>query len=875
MSTSGQTLCLVDGSGYIFRAFYALPPMNRQDGTPTNAVYGFTSMMINLIHENKGNQILVVFDAKRKNFRNDIYPEYKANRLETPPELIPQFPLIRQACDALNIDRIEMEGYEADDLIATYTRIAKVQGKNVRIISADKDLMQLMQKGVVLHDPMKKRDLTEQDVIKKFGVRPSKVTEVQSLMGDSTDNIPGASGIGPKTAADLIQKFGDIEKLYKRLDEIKSKKQREKLTQDKENVFISKQLVTLDAHAPVDPNLSVFPQKELDSEKILNFLKENNFQSLIKKLNIDVFSIAQKQPLPEISNISIKELNSNKDFEELTHLSQKEKVLAFDIKTDDKESFITDIFFAPNTDNLYHLTLKQAQSLDLFSFAPNEIDSRTKESLNNIFNLDITFLGYDIKKSLHLLDKININLPKNFHDILLMEYDSEGTKRKKISQLTSHYLNLNDVSDKHFAVFAHPLFKIIKEKLEKQDIYSIYQDVDLPLIPWLFQMEKTGILTDKAQLILLEKTFTEKLQNLSQQIHAITGEDFNVNSPAQLGVILFEERGLTGGKKGPSGHWITDVKVLEKLLEETDDELIRLILEYRSLNKLKTTYIDDLIERNKIDKRIHTTYSLNNTNTGRLASSNPNLQNIPIRSEEGKYIRQAFISRPGYALISADYSQIELRLMADYANVKKLKDAFINGDDIHAQTASQILNIPLNQVTPDQRRQAKAVNFGIIYGISGFGLARNLGISKAQAKQYIDAYFAQYPEIKTYMDETIQFAQKNGFVKTPIGRRIYIDGFNIPAMRQFANRSAINAPIQGGAADIIKMAMIRVFKVLDKSQLDIKPLLQVHDELIFEVAEKDIEKAKSIIKENMEKVVQLSIPLVAEVGVANNWRDAH
>lgn len=875
MPVSGQSLCLIDGSGYIFRAFYALPPMHRPDGTPTNAVYGFTSMMINLLQENSCNQILVVFDAKRKNFRNDIYPEYKANRLETPPELIPQFPLIRQACDALNIDRIEMEGYEADDLIATYARIATAQGKKVRIISADKDLMQLMQKDVVLHDPMKKKDLTTQDVIHKFGVLPNKVVEVQSLMGDSTDNIPGASGIGPKTAASLIQQFGSIENLYKHLEQIKSEKQREKLKQDKEKVFISKQLVSLDAYAPVDADLSKFTQKTLDCEKALNFLKENNFPSLIKKLNIDSFDIEKKQQMPDVANIFVKELKEQADFETLITKAKKEKKLAFNIKTDDNESFITDIFFAPDINEIFHLNLKKQESLDLFSFAPCSVDAKTIQNLNNLFDMDITFLGYDIKKSMHLLDKTGVHFGQNFQDILLMQYDCSGTKFNKITDMIKHHLNLTDIDENHFAVFFHPLFEIIKEKLENQNLWGIYRDIDLPLIPWLFQMEKAGILTDEKQLQILNLSFTEKLNDLSQQVHAITGEDFNINSPAQLGVILFEQRGLAGGKKGPSGHWITDVKVLETLLEETNDELIRLILEYRSLNKLKSTYIDDLIERNKKDKRIHTTYSLTSTNTGRLSSSNPNLQNIPVRTQEGKNIRQAFVAKPAYSLISADYSQIELRLMADFANVQKLKDAFINGDDIHAQTASQILSIPLNQVTPDQRRQAKAVNFGIIYGISSFGLARNLGISRSQAKQYIDAYFTQYPEIKTYMDKTIQFAQKNGFVKTPIGRRIYIDGFNIPAMRQFANRSAINAPIQGGAADIIKMAMIRVFKVLKESKLDITPLLQVHDELIFEVAEKDIESAKQIIKENMEKVIKLSIPLVAEIGVADNWLDAH
>lgn len=865
-------LCLIDGSGYIFRAFYALPPMHRSDGTPTNAVYGFTSMMINLLQENCCQQIVVVFDAKRENFRNKIYPEYKANRLAPPPELVPQFKLIRSACEALNVDWIEMEGYEADDLIATYTRIALENGQNVRVISADKDLMQLMQNGVVLHDPMKKKDLTEQDVINKFGVSADKVIEVQSLMGDSTDNVPGASGVGPKTAAALIQQFGSIENLYQHLDEIKSIKQREKLAQDKEKVFISKQLVSLDKNVPVKWELSDFAQKTMDSKKILPFLQENNFPSLVQKISVKFNFAPQKENDIDVSKIIIKELKTAKDISTLTDLFSKEKAFSFDVKNVNNQ--LTDLFFA-QSDTIYHLSLQSDQSTDLFGFTESKTQPEIIKALQKIFGLPVIKIGYDVKSTLHLLDKIGVQIAEPYQDILLMAYDADGTEQNTIPDLIQRYCQQSNIQEKYFVSFILPLAKALHKKLENSNLWGIYRDIDLPLVPLLFQMEKTGVLTDENQLKKLDDIFTQKINELSNKIHALTSEDFNINSPAQLGVILFEQRGLPGGKKGASGHWITDVKVLEKLAVEENDDLVKLILEYRALNKLKSTYIDDLIKRNQEDKRIHTTYSLTSTNTGRLASSNPNLQNIPVRSEDGKNIRQAFVARPGYLLLSADYSQIELRLMADVANVQKLKESFIHGEDIHARTASQILNIPLEQITPDQRRQAKAVNFGIIYGISGFGLARNLGISRGQANQYIESYFAQYPEIKKYMEQTIQFADTNGYVQTPFSRRIYIEGLNNSATRQFAHRAAINAPIQGGAADIIKMAMIRIFKVLDEKKLDIYPLLQVHDELIFEVAEKDIEYAKNIIKENMEKIVHLSVPLIVEIGVGHNWREAH
>ncbi len=873
MSVPNPTLCLIDGSGYIFRAFYALPLMHRDDGVPTNAVYGFTSMMMNLLQDSACQQIVVVFDAKRENFRNKIYPEYKANRLDTPTELIPQFSLIRASCDALNVKWIEMEGYEADDLIATYVRIAHENHQNVRVISADKDLMQLIQEGVVLHDPMKKKDLLEQDVINKFGVLPSKVIEVQSLMGDSTDNVPGASGIGPKTAATLIQRFGTIENLYTHLDEIKSEKQREKLIQDKEKVFISKKLVSLDQHVPVYWQLSDFNRQQIDHNKLIPFLQENNFPSLIKKLNTKFTQSILQTNVPVTSDASIQEINNEQEIQNIISCCMDEKSFAFSLKSQNNQ--LTDLYVSYQTNQLFHLSLQSQRSSDLFGFTKETIDIKTLKAIQKLFNLPIVKYAFDIKSNMHLLDNLGLSVSQPYHDVQLMAYNLDGLSNNSPSEIIQHYCHLSEFKEEYFSSILIQLTPILRNKLEEMRLWEIYKNIDLPLIPILFQMEKEGILTDTEQLKNLDKILTQKINELSDKIHSITNNDFNINSPAQLGVILFEQRGLAGGKKGSSGHWITDVKVLEKLAEENDDELVKLILKYRALTKLKSTYIDDLLQRNQSDARIHTTYFLTNTNTGRLASANPNLQNIPIRSEDGKNIRQAFVAKSGYQLLSADYSQIELRLMADVANVHKLKESFIHGEDIHARTASQILGVPLNEITPDQRRQAKAVNFGIIYGISAFGLARNLGISRTEANRYIESYFSQYPEIKRYMEHTIQFVDTHGYVQTPLGRRIYITGLNNTATRQFAHRSAINAPIQGGAADIIKMAMIRINKIIKDSGLDITMLLQVHDELIFEVAEKDIEKAQRIIKENMEKVIHLSVPLVAEVGIGHNWRDAH
>ncbi|MGN0919997.1 MAG: DNA polymerase I [Alphaproteobacteria bacterium] len=871
MEAPQKTLCLVDGSGYIFRAFYALPPMIRSDGIPVGAVYGFSAMMMNLLQENASDHIVVVFDAARHNFRNEIYPEYKANRRETPPDLIPQFPLIREACEAMNVAWIEKEGYEADDLIATLAHQARKQGMKARVISADKDLMQLMDDNTSLYDPMKKKEITLEDVLQKFGVAPDKVTEVQALMGDSTDNIPGASGVGPKTAAALIQQFGSIQNMFEHLGEISSDKRRAGLLADKEKIEMSQKLVLLDKYVPLKGDLEAFKRQETDPQKLISFLSKNNFQSLVKRIHL-IAAHFNETPSKEIQILS---LTTPKEVQTaVENLSQK-KSFSFYLNQDENKN-LSGISLA-DENQIYIIKKGNTLQGDLFETStPQTISQEFLKLLAPLFGLKNTVkIGYDIKACIHLLAKNEIVLQEPFWDVMLMSYDLDGSKHSHdLETLKGLYFPNEDGQDKE-AFFIHQMAQKIKEELIAQNEWATYEDIDAPLIRILADMEKEGILLNEEHLKKLEEILNQRLENLSQQIHTLTGEEVNINSPAQLGVVLFEKRGLKGGKRGPNGHWVTDVKVLEQLADEQEDALAQLILEYRKAAKLKSTYIDALLERIKENPRVSTTFSLVATNTGRLASANPNLQNIPVRTEEGKEIRESFIAKEGCLLLSADYSQIELRLIADVAKVVKLRESFLKNEDIHARTASEVLGLPLNEITADLRRQAKAINFGIIYGISGFGLARNLKISRTEANRYIDSYFAQYPEIKEYMKKTIQFATEKGYIKTPFGRKIYIEGLNAGKTKSFAERAAINAPIQGGAADIIKMAMIRVQKVLNQKKIPAKLLLQIHDELVFEVAEEFAEEAGRIIKENMEQVVKLSVPLVVEVGIGKNWRQAH
>ena len=916
-----HTICLVDGSGFIFRAFYALPQMTRGDGTPVNAVYGYVNMLMNLIKENACEHIVVVFDAKRKNFRNEIFSAYKENRKETPPELVPQFPLIRVATDAFNIPWVEMEGYEADDLIATYARIATEKGWQVRIISGDKDLMQLMTSSVSLYDPLKRKQLTNEDVVAKFGVLPDKVIDVQSLMGDSTDNIPGANGIGPKTAAELINTFGDLETLLNNLDKIPQPKRREGLIRDKEQVLMSQKLVSLDKYAPVNEDLSIFAVKQPNYDTIVSFLTENDFKSLIDKTKAwAAIQGVQVNTSAENKTIQVQYdcIQTVEELKKWIENIKKQKAVAIDTETNSLNPFEANLVgfsLSYEVGKACYVPLRHGGEeeteapLDLFSFntsnRPKQIPVKTAMTLLKpiLEDENILKIGHNIKYDMHILSR---EIGPDFkiapiQDTMLMSYSLNGTKHgHSMDELAQTYLNHTTIkyrdicgtgrtqitfdqaelegATKYAAEDADitlRLYQLFELQLTHSDENKILQKFDLPLIQILFDMEREGIMIDKEQLNRLNVYFDAQLSSLTHQIHDIAGEEFNINSPAQLGVILFEKMGATGGKKGANGAWKTDIKILEKLSED-GNELAKKVIEYRGFAKLKSTYVDALLTLLYPNhKRIHTSFSLTSTSTGRLASSDPNLQNIPIRSEAGKEIRQAFIAKDGYKLICADYSQIELRLMADVADVKLLREALINNEDIHASTASQVFGIPLNEIDADTRRRAKAINFGIVYGISAFGLSNQLGISRTEAKQYIDAYFDKYPQIKTYMDKTIAFAHEHEYVETPFGRKCYVYGINEKGLSSFAERAAINAPIQGGAADIIKLAMIKVAEDLKKSKLDATLLLQVHDELIFEVADKDVEQASTLIKNAMETVVNLSVPLIVEVGVGNNWKEAH
>lgn len=924
-TASKKTLCLIDGSGYIFRAFYALPPMTRADGTPINAVYGFVTMLMNLIDMNQCDAMAVIFDAKRENFRNQIYPAYKQNRPPTPPELIPQFPLIRQATAAFGLSHVEMEGFEADDLIATYTRLAKEKGWHVRVISADKDLMQLMSENVEIYDPMKKKTLLPKDVLDKFGVAPDKVPDVQALMGDSTDNVPGASGIGPKTAAALINEFGSLNNLMSQLDRVTPEKRRLKLIEDRNNILISHQLVLLNDQAPVDPDFSSFETHPVDPTRLQTFLQTNNFKSLLAKIdkwtqNTPKDTHVTGNPTTDTKNQIEKKYQLIQTEQQLrTFIKQNAdaNIVALDTETNGLNPFTADLVgfsLSFREGEACYVPLKHVNAdmaLDLFgepTTAPEQIPVQTALDLIKplLENKKILKVGHNIKFDLHILkrtSKKTLNITP-VGDTMVMSYILDGTTHShKMDDLAKLLLNYETIpftdvcgTGKNKITFDRVpldkactyasedaditlrLFHILNTRLRSDETDRsdyIYDTIDGPLIQILHDMEETGILLDRSHLSHLSLSLDEKIQHLTQKIHTDAGEVFNINSPAQLGTILFEKMGLTGGKKGANGNWTTDVSVLETLVSEQKSTLAEDVLKYRMFSKLKSTYADALLETTRFDKRVHTWFSQTSTNTGRLSSTDPNLQNIPIRTDEGKEIRRAFIAQKGYTLLAADYSQIELRLMADVADVATLKDSFLKNEDIHARTASEIFKIPLDKIDADTRRRAKAINFGIIYGISAFGLANQLNIERSEAKAYIDAYFAKYPQIKTYMDKTTNFVKQNGYVLTPFGRKCFIPGIHTPATRGFAIRSAINAPIQGGAADIIKLAMHAVTKVIQKHGIEAKLLLQVHDELVFEVKNTDIDRAKDLIKSAMENVVKLSVPLIVDIGTGKDWKTAH
>lgn len=915
-----KKICLVDGSGYIFRAFYALPPMTSPNGTPVNAVYGFTNMFFKLTNSIECDYNLVLFDAKRKNFRNDIFPDYKANRSETPEDLIPQFPIIRQAVSALNINHLEMEGYEADDLIATYAKIAKEKGLEVIIVSADKDLMQLIGPGIKYYDPMKDVFREEKDVVDKFGVGPNRVVDVQALMGDSSDNIPGVPGIGPKTASELINKYGSLENLLSNLDDIKQEKRRQTLKDNIENARISYQLASLKTDVPVNNNLEDFKCRNPEVKQVFDFVDEYAMKSLRSRVEKWVYtqcSSANKNGIETPKEVVKKyELVQDENtLKKWVDLIMAKRAFAFDTETTGFSPIFDKIVgFSLAIDEgvacyvpLAHGELSKGENADLFSTQQNikqlSFDV-IKKYLKPIFaSKSILKIGHNIKFDMHFISQVlgNDFAIEPVEDTAVISYVLDSSNhRHGMDELAELFLNYKTITydevagtgknkvtfdkvslDKALDYAAEDaditlrLYNILKPRLISEGMTKIYEHFDRPLIATLKEMESLGITVDVKHLYALKKEFEGKLDDLEKEIFQMVGEEFNLASPKQVGDILAKVLNIKG-KKTSTGAMQTGASELEKMAEE--HELPRKILEWRGFAKLKSTYTDSLLELVNGNSRVHTTYNQTYVNTGRLSSNNPNLQNIPIRSSEGKKIRQCFIPKDGYKLISSDYSQVELRLMAVIADVQALKEAFAKGIDIHTATASQVFGVPTEQVDSNMRRDAKTINFGIIYGQSQYGLAKQLGISNEEAKAYIDAYFLKMPEIKTYMDNTIEFARKNGYVVTPFGRKISVLGINDQNKRvsSFAERAAINAPLQGGASDIIKLAMNKIRQILKDDGYKTKMLLQVHDELVFEAPVDEVEKVSKMIKDVMEKVVDFHhVKFIADVGVGDNWEQAH
>ena len=900
-------LTLIDGSGFIFRAYHALPPMNRPDGTPVNAVYGFTTMIMKLIEDQVPDHIAVIFDKGRRTFRNDIYPDYKANRPPPPDDLIPQFALIRDATRALGLASVDKEGFEADDLIATYARQAREAGIRVTIVSSDKDLMQLVGPGVTMRDPMSNRLIGPAEVEEKFGVGPDRVIDVQALAGDSTDNVPGVPGIGVKTAALLIREYGDLDTLLGRADEIKQPKRRQALLEQAGAARMSRDLVTLRDDVEVEAPISTFAHGPPDTEVLLGFLKEQAFRSLAAKVES---RDGAGDGAPSTGGAAAYELVQTADaLQAWIDEARAAGAVAVDTETTSLDSMrarLVGFSLATGAGRACYVPLAHGMDAGALELAPAPPQIPTEAALALLAPLlrdpAVLKIGQNIKYDMQVLGRLGLDIMP-VDDTMVLSYVLDGglhghgmdalaeihLGRDTIKysgvvgsgkkQLTFDQVPLEQALDyaAEDADVTWCLHRVLKPRLALEHMATVYETMERPLIAVLEEMERAGIAMDSGALKRLSADFTVRLDVLETEIHALAGREFNVGSPKQLGEVLFEDLGIEGGKKGKTGAYATGAGVLEGLAAEGHDVAQRM-LDWRQLAKLKSTYTDALVEQvNPETGRVHTSYAMASTSTGRLSSSDPNLQNIPVRTEEGRKIRRAFVAEDGHVLLSADYSQIELRLLAHVAGIEALKEAFRDGIDIHALTASQVFGVPEDGMDPMVRRQAKAINFGIIYGISAFGLARQLGISRTEAGDYIDAYFERYPGIRDYMERTKEEARLTGFVTTLFGRRCHIGGLKDKnqARRNFAERAAINAPIQGGAADIIKRAMVRLPAALEDAGLGARMLLQVHDELIFELAHEQVDDTAALVARVMEGAAHLDVPLVVDTGVGETWEQAH
>ncbi len=920
-----QHVFLIDGSGFLFRAYYGIKQrMTRADGTLVNAVHGFSTMLMKLIDDTDADHIAVIFDSARKTFRNDIYPEYKAHRPPPPDDLIPQFELVREATRAFNVACVDMPGYEADDLIATYAALAKKQGAEVTVVSSDKDLMQLVDDRVTMFDAMKGKKIGPDQVMEKFGVGPDRVIEVQALAGDSSDNVPGVPGIGIKTAAQLIVEYGDMEGVLAHAEEIKQPKRRQNLIDHANDARVSKELVTLKNDVPVKVPLSDFAVKEPDQDELLEFLAAQDFRKLTERVSsrygFEASDDASINYAPQTIEASYELVQDMDALEKWVAGANNKGVVAFDTETTSLDAtraelvgvslcfeagracYIPLAHKAPAAQGTFDLGDGggDGNNADAPEQAPFDLAlARLKEMLEDPAVLKI---GHNIKYDAQVLANYGIQVQAVDDTMLLsyvlecglhghglddlsdMHFEHKNIKFKEVagagkSQVTFDLVPLDKALDyaAEDADMTWRLHTLLKPRLVEENMVTVYETLERPLIGVLVDMERHGIKVDAAELKRLSDDFAVRQDELMEEVHELAGRDFNVGSPKQLGEVLFDEMGLPGGKKGKTGAYTTGAEVLEKLAAE-GHVLPQKVLDWRQLAKLKSTYTDALTAQiNPYTGRVHTSYSMAGTSTGRLASSNPNLQNIPVRTEEGRKIREAFIPETGCKLLSADYSQIELRLLAHVAGIDTLIDAFRSGDDIHALTASQVFGVPVEGMDPMVRRQAKAINFGIIYGISAFGLARQLDISNGEASDYINAYFERYPGIRTYMDQTKEEARNQGFVSTLFGRKCHVRGIGDknPSMRNFAERAAINAPIQGGAADIIKRAMIAMPDALETAGLKAKMLLQVHDELVFEVPEEELNATSDIVKNTMENAAKLDVPLIVDSGIGDNWNQAH
>jgi DNA polymerase-1 len=911
-------LYLVDGSGYIFRAYFAIPPRNASDGTPTNATFGFTNMLIKLLRDSEADGLAVIFDHSAKTFRNEVYPEYKAHRPPPPEDLIPQFAMIREATKAFNLPCIQMENYEADDLIATYARQAREAGVEVTIVSSDKDLMQLVDDGITMLDPMKDRMIGPDEVVEKFGVPPEKVVEVQALAGDSVDNVPGVPGIGIKTAAQLIGTYGDLETLLERAEEIKQPKRRQNLIDNAELARISKALVTLKVDVPVETSLDDFGLREPNPAELRAFLERYEFRSVLARLK-DQLDGGEPTESPETAEAAYEMVQDLNVLKTWVAAGLEQGVVAVDTETTGLDAMAVELVGvslalrpgkacyiplahrAPGAEG--ELALGDAGALIEGQIPRDAALAALKPLLEDPGTLKI---GQNIKYDMVIFARQGIQVAP-VDDTMLLSYVLEGglhghgmdelaqlhlghdtIKFSQVAgtgkaQVTFDKVPLDKALDyaAEDADITYRLHAVLKPQLLARRMVTVYETIERPLVPVLAAMEQVGIKLDRDALRRLSNDFAQRIAELEQEIHKLAGRPFTIGSPKQLGEILFDEMGLASVRKGKSGTRATGADVLEALAAQGHDLPAR-VLDWRQLAKLKSTYTDALQEQiNPETGRVHTNLSQAVASTGRLSSNDPNLQNIPVRTEEGRKIRHAFVAEAGCKLLSVDYSQIELRLAAHIAEVEPLRQAFLDGQDIHAITASQVFGVPVEGMDPMIRRQAKAINFGIIYGISAFGLANNLGIPQGDAKAYIEAYFERYPGIRAYMDRMRKVCRDDGFVTTLFGRKVHFPMIKDknPARRSFAERAAINAPIQGTAADIIKRAMIRVPPALERHQLGAKMLLQVHDELLFEVPDSEIEETTEVVREVMETAcapaLELSVPLIADAGVAETWADAH